>query len=683
MPSSSSQPETEVLVRPGVPALTETIKAGFKSALLRFLPFSGLMIRTRLALGLGLLTVFMVLLIFLGSVSLYRIKNKMDYILRVSNAKVWHANAIRDSIHGLEKSLLTIALSPEENVRSMEYVKVITVQAVYRYSLGELAKLEDQRAGRELIERVRRGVQDCEDLTTRFFEFGAQTAGRPDRVRKEMEKVRAPVQNVLQVCSELVSYEKDQSDRLNSEAESTYAYTRNLSFGIGGFFILIAVILTIFLTRSITRPLEEGIRIADQLAQGNLGVQIQIRRRDETGHLLSAMKNMLEKLKQVRSLQDQLFQSQKLETIGRLAGGVAHDFNNILAIIGTHAQLCLMDLREGQKHWDNFKEMDDAVKRAAALVKQLLAFSSNQPMDIRPLNLNLIVKDMQKMLRRLIGEDIALEISPAPDLGQAKADLVQMEQVLLNLAVNARDAMPFGGKLIIETKNLDLDAGYADLHFGVSPGRYVLLSVNDTGVGMPAEVRKRIFEPFFTTKGKGKGTGLGLSTVYGIVRQCNGHIEVYSEPGKGANFKIYLPRIDETTMESPEKIKKAVLPGGGETVLLVEDEDRVRRLVLTLLQQKGYSVLDAASPGAALRAIENYQGPLHLMITDVILPEINGFELSERVKTFFPEIKIIFMSGYIDQGIVPPEKMKTCDFISKPFNVDQFMRRVREALDRA
>ncbi len=385
--------------------------------------------------------------------------------------------------------------------------------------------------------------------------------------------------------------------------------------------------------------------------------------------------------KEKASLQQQLHQSQKMEAIGKLAGGIAHDFNNLLTIINTNAQLTLLELR----HWDPLKgkleSIQKAGERAANLTRQLLAFSRRQVVDMKVVDLNALLQELEKMLVRVIGEDIALSTVPAKDLGRVKADPGQLEQAILNLVINARDAMPTGGKLTIETANMELDKGYTQTHLDMEPGRYVMLSVSDTGVGMTPEVRERIFEPFFTTKEKGKGTGLGLSTVYGVVKQSGGYIWPYSEPGRGSTFKIYLPRVDEPLEKETGKIVKGV-SGGKETILVVEDEEEVRKLAVAILRKRGYRILEASNGGDAFLICEQGKEPIHLLLTDVVMPGLNGPELARRLKYFRPEMKVLFMSGYTDNMIYQQGELDaSMSLVQKPFSVEGLARKVRDILD--
>jgi len=386
---------------------------------------------------------------------------------------------------------------------------------------------------------------------------------------------------------------------------------------------------------------------------------------------------------EMAALQEQLRQSQKMESIGRLAGGIAHDFNNLLTIIKGYSQLSLIELKEGNPLKENIEEVKKATDRAADLIRQLLAFSRRQVMEMRVLDLNILLQNLDKMLRRVIGEDIELVTLLAEDLGRVKTDPGQIEQVILNLAVNARDAMPSGGKLTIETANVELDETYARRHVAVTPGRYVMLAVSDTGVGMTPEVRDRVFEPFFTTKEKGKGTGLGLSTVYGIVKQSEGNIWIYSEPGHGTTFKIYLPQAEEPLEEVKEKVVGEELPRGSETVLVVEDEEEVRKVAARILRGQGYKVLEASNGADTLMICKEQKEPIHLILTDVVMPKMSGCELAKCISSIRPEIKVLYMSGYTDNTIthngILEEGMK---YIQKPFTMGALAGKVREVLDK-
>jgi len=371
-----------------------------------------------------------------------------------------------------------------------------------------------------------------------------------------------------------------------------------------------------------------------------------------------------------------------MEAVGRLAGGVAHDFNNLLTVIKGYTELMLEDLKPSDPMRTEMGEVQKAADRAAALTRQLLAFSRRQVLAPKVVNLNFLVEDMNKLMLRLLGEDIELCTKLDSSLGSVKADPGQIEQVIMNLAVNARDAMPKGGKLTLETANLELDQAYSREHATVQPGSYVLLAISDTGCGMNAETLSHIFEPFFTTKEQGKGTGLGLSTVYGIVKQSGGYIWPYSELGIGTSFKIYLPRVDEMAEREQAQAQASSGLGGTETILLVEDEEGVRGLTRQLLQRHGYTVLEAEHGEDALLLCERYSGPIHLVLSDVVLAQMSGRELMQRLAPLRREMKVLYMSGYSDEAIVHHGVLAPgTAFLQKPFTTESLMRKLREVLD--
>ncbi|MBI3896541.1 MAG: response regulator [Acidobacteria bacterium] len=383
----------------------------------------------------------------------------------------------------------------------------------------------------------------------------------------------------------------------------------------------------------------------------------------------------------LRRTEEQLRQSQKLEAIGRLAGGIAHDFNNHLGIIIGFGELLVDALGSDDPLRKKAEMIREAGLRAASLTRQLLAFSRKQVMEPRVLDLNAVVTELNYMLRPLIGEDIELVELLSPKLGKVRVDPSQIDEIIMNLAVNARDAMPKGGKLTIETANVELDETYLDRHVTIQPGPYVMLAVTDTGIGMDKEIQAHIFEPFFTTKEKDKGTGLGLAMVYGIVKQSGGYIWVYSEVGQGTTFKIYLPRLDVAVPAT--KVDK-VMPSdltGSETILIAEDEAMLRELACEFLASAGYTILQAGSGEQALKISECHQGPIHLLMTDAVMPRMGGSELAQRLQSQRPDIKVLFVSGYTDDavfrnGLVTPGTA----FLQKPFTRETLLFKLREVL---
>ena len=387
---------------------------------------------------------------------------------------------------------------------------------------------------------------------------------------------------------------------------------------------------------------------------------------------------MVQDITKQRNLEDQLRQAQKMEAIGRLAGGVAHDFNNLLGVIIGYSELVLDQIEPASAVRSQVEQIRRAGERATALTRQLLAFSRQQVLDTKPLNLNAIISDMAQMLLRLIGEDVELQTKLESELHAIRGDQGQIEQVIMNLAVNARDAMPQGGKLMIETRNVTVEEDELQRRTPMMPGDYILLTISDTGVGMDAETQAHIFEPFFTTKAQGKGTGLGLATVYGVVKQSGGYIWVYSEPGVGATFKVYLPRVlGELQTSRPPDMGDS--HRGSETVLVVEDEVSLRTFTCTLLQNNGYTVLEAGDGDEALALAGQYKRPIHLLLTDMIMPGMNGPAVAEKLASLHPEAQVLFMSGYtgfVSRGLIDPHAI----LISKPFTREELLRKIQQVL---
>ena len=408
-------------------------------------------------------------------------------------------------------------------------------------------------------------------------------------------------------------------------------------------------------------------------------IKVPLRLPDEAGtRLLGVATEITER----KRLEEQLMQSQKMEAVGQLAGGVAHDFNNILTAIVGYTDLLAADFSPNDRRLEDLEEIRKSARRAAALTRQLLAFSRKQVLEPKVIDLNAVVQNLDKMLRSLISENVDLRIHFAPDLDATRADPTQVEQVIMNLAINARDAMPDGGTLTIETANVTLDADYAARHVSVLPGEYVMLAVSDTGHGMDEDTKARIFEPFFTTKPLGRGTGLGLSTVYGIVKQHGGNIWLYSEPDKGTTFKVYLPTVDAVA-ESPGAAPNGVIQRKGhETVLVAEDDEPLRRLTYRALTNLGYTVLQADRASTALDLARRHKGPIDLLLTDVVMPDMNGRKLAETLRAARPTLRVLFMSGYPDGAITHHDMLeKGVAYLAKPFTTDAIARRVREMLD--
>jgi nitrogen-specific signal transduction histidine kinase len=383
-----------------------------------------------------------------------------------------------------------------------------------------------------------------------------------------------------------------------------------------------------------------------------------------------------------RKLEDQLMQARKMESVGRLAGSVAHDFNNMLTPIMGYAEMLLDDLAPDDPHRSNVVQIAHSAERSKGLVMQLLAFARRQTLEMKPVNLNKVITGVKNMIQRTLQENVKIEIRQAPVLGVIQADTGQVEQIILNLSVNAQDAMPDGGAIFIETSEVVLDDAYARTHDGVAPGPYIMMSFIDTGTGMDKETLDHIFEPFYTTKGAGKGTGLGLATVYGIVKQHGGHISVYSELGKGTIFRIYFPMYEGVDAPVSAIRTKEKPLHGTETVLVVEDENQVRDITVNALRHYGYTVLEAQDGRTAQEAFNSYQGDIHLFLTDVILPDMNGRMVYTQLSSLRNELKVLYMSGYTSDvishhGVLEPG----VHFIQKPFNLQDLAHKVRDVLD--
>jgi signal transduction histidine kinase len=466
------------------------------------------------------------------------------------------------------------------------------------------------------------------------------------------------------------------------------------------FIVLFGIAFAFLLGTSFSRPISKLVDATQEIGKGNLHYRIPMKRKDEFGDLASAFNYMADELdkkatvnaqlfaeriraeKEARKLEEQLHQSQKMDAVGQLAGGIAHDFNNSVTLIKVCSQLALQELKEGDPAREKIQKIDEATQRSGDLARQLLTFSRRQAAEMKVLDLNNLLTNLDKMLRRVIGEHIELVNKTAEGLRKVKADPGQIEQVILNLTLNARDAMPDGGKLVFETANVDLDQEYAREHIQVIPGPYVVLSMSDTGKGMIPEVRQHIFEPFFTTKEAGKGTGLGLFMVYGIVQKHGGHIVVESEPAMGSTFKVYLPQAEEQTEAAREKLLEKSLPRGGETVLVVEDDEDLRSLMAQALKQQGYKALEAANGQEGLLLFDKYRQEINLVVTDIVMPLMSGFELTDLLMPLRAQLKVLYISGYPDNPALQKRYLNPgTHFLPKPFSLEDLAIKVRKVLD--
>jgi signal transduction histidine kinase/ActR/RegA family two-component response regulator len=436
----------------------------------------------------------------------------------------------------------------------------------------------------------------------------------------------------------------------------------------------------LLVNRDLETEITERRRTEAELQDAHDALEARVQER--TAQLAQVNRALESELSERQKLEAQLLQAHKMDAVGRLAGGIAHDFNNLLMIILGHSELLIDREASDPATARSARRIQEAGNRAAALTRQLLAFSRKQMMQPRVLDLNVVAGEIEQMLRRLIGENIELTSRQMPNLGCVRADPGQIEQVIMNLAVNARDAMPRGGRLTIQTANVQVDEATARRHPGMRPGAYVTLEVRDTGVGMDPDTKSHIFEPFFTTKEKGRGTGLGLATTYGIVKQSDGYIAVESELGQGTAFRIYLPQVAESVETLRPATRRVELPGGHETILLVEDEEHLRNLAREFLEMSGYAVLEAADGAAAMHQAGKHDGPIHLLLTDVIMPGMSGPDLALRLKESRPETRVVFVSGYTDDALEAHGVGSAGSLLAKPFTREAVARKVREALDR-
>src|SRR6202521_1520828 len=470
-----------------------------------------------------------------------------------------------------------------------------------------------------------------------------------------------------------------------NEAASYLTRLNHLLLGLGLVAVLAGGTLVFMISDTFTRPLAALLEGVQALNEGNFSYPIEARGGDELAEVTRAfdvMRGTLQRNEAQREqLEEQLRQAQKMEALGRLAGGVAHDFNNLLTVIKGHSELLIDRMKPADVFYGSTQQIMRTADRAASLTRQLLAFSRMQVLQPRILDVNTLVADMSKLLRRLVREDIEFGFQLGDSLGRVKADPGQIEQVLLNLTVNASDAMPQGGKLTIETKKLKVDEAYARARPPLRPGHYVQLVVTDTGHGMDAATKSRIFEPFFTTKEAGKGTGLGLATVYGVVTQSGGFIWVETSPGNGARFEIYLPRVVEKEEGVSYEQVSARSARGSETILVVEDDDEVRSLASEFLRSAGYSVLTAKDGVEALEVSERFGGSIHLLLTDVVMPKMRGTELAQELKARLPGLIVVYLSGYLEQDTCSGEILEKAVVLQKPFSRDTLIRQIGQAFE--
>ncbi len=636
-------------------------------------------IGTRMGFGLGLIMVPMVTLILLGTLSMKNINEKMDAIIKQNNRQIWYANAINDSIHSIDEAMLTLIRTHDDEWNDFDFVRIMTARAMCDNGFENLQGLEKSREGGELIERLKAELAGAMSHVNVAIDL-KKSGLRRSAASAYLNDARTEVSALHRICSELVAFEERQSNARYGEAVETYNAARKSFIIIAVVMVLFAVTAAVLLTRSITGPIKKGVEVANRLAEGDLGVEIEVKSRDETGQLLSAMKNMVERLKQAKELEHQLIQSQKLETVGRLAGGIAHDFNNMLSVVLGAAELIQMESNLSRKAHNRCEAIKKAVAGAAGFVKQLLAFSRRQALDLKVVDLSRIVDDFEKMIRRVIGENIEMSICGSKGLPVVKADMAQLNQVLLNLVVNAREAMPGGGRLTIELSSTTLDREDCNRHSDAKPGDYVVLSVSDTGVGMSAEVMNAIFEPFFTTKEN--GTGLGLSVVYGIVSRHGGFITVKTDIGRGARFNIYLPSATAVSPEEREDLEGRSAVEGKGTLLVVEDDEEVRSTATELLGILGYEVHVACDGLEGVEVFRRLHGSIDLVLLDMAMPRMGGYEAYLEMKKIDQSVPSLFVTGY-GMGETPGLAGDNgIDAIQKPYSAADLSRKIKEIMAR-
>lgn len=556
---------------------------------------------------------------------------------------------------------------------------VIVGHAIGRRDIDELRRISDSEVA--LLYRGNVVVSTLAPL--KEYEFAQQIHQQPAVQRIQVDDER--------YLSDSVKLSQSSLPSVNLIILKSYDATvanlnrlNHLLLGLGLAAVVAGSVLIFLISDTFTRPLGKLVGGVRALEKGNFSYPLETAGGDEVAQVTRAFDDMRSSLQrhetQRQRLEDQLRQSQKMEAIGRLAGGVAHDFNNLLTVIKGHSGLMFERLDLSDPLRASSQQIEKAADRAASLTRQLLAFCRMQVLQPKVLDLNALVSDMGKMLQRLIREDIAFTFRPSNALKHVKVDPSQVEQVILNLVVNACDAMPQGGKLLIETHDVIMDEQGLQARPLIQPGRYALLVVSDTGCGMNAETKAHIFEPFFTTKEQGKGTGLGLATVYGVVKQSGGWIWVDSEPGRGARFEIYLPVVEKTEQTTPlTELVTPVSAGNFETVLIAEDEAGVRELASQFLASAGYRVI-AAEDGRKALALAEQSGSIHLLLTDVVMPNMRGPELSKRLKRLYPNLKVVYMSGYLEYGMGSDEFLEDSLFLQKPFSREKLIQKIGEAL---
>ena len=648
-------------------------------------------------MGYGMVALFAVIVALVIFVAMRRVQMTIDATednlprlsaltdVRAAGRQIWaDTNALA----------LRSAAGIQQEAARRDLVRIRAARSIYEAAISRLDGLSLDPSDRRSAGAIRTAGERLLSSSDRIVAMSEHAAPGAELLDAEtlLEGVR---EEYFRVLDQALAFERKEAEAEWNALRVARERIKVVGVALGILAITLALAIGLSTSWSILRPLRSLEAAVEGIRSGDLSVRAHIAANDELGALGESFDRMAEDLERNLTerkqdaiertlLEEQLRQAQKMEAVGRLAGGIAHDFNNLLTAILGYSELMEDQLPDDKDLRSSLHEIHRAGERAAALTRQLLAFSRKQVMRPRTLDLNAVVPEMEKLLQRLIGEDVTLTTLLGRDLDCVNADPGQLEQVIMNLAVNARDAMPEGGTLTITTENAILDAGFVAAHPGARAGEYAVLTVSDSGTGMSEEVRRHLFEPFFTTKEQGKGTGLGLATAYGIVKQSDGYISVESEPGRGSSFRLYFPRVAGVPESATTGARLAVTSDGIETILLVEDEVGVRRLSRTILETQGYTVLEAASGEEALAVARAHRGEIHLVATDVVMPGMSGRMLWDRLLPLRPNARVLFISGYTDDAVVRHGVHESgIAFLEKPFTPHTLAEKVREALDAA
>ncbi|MCX8110040.1 MAG: ATP-binding protein [Syntrophorhabdaceae bacterium] len=642
-----------------------------------------LSVGTRLGVGFGVLVATILFVVVMALMNMQFSIKRLSNIIENNNRKVAYANTIDHAVHIMNDAVNNILQSRSSQQWDLENIRLLTAQAMYDNALSEIEKLEQNEKGEKIIYSLKTLSayikQQITDITILHFEKRYALA-----LKEYQHSYRPSIKHIQQLCQELVAYQDEASSVEYFNALKKYKMTLYVFCVLALCSFIFSIFTAIILTRSIKKPLEQAVDAAKKLSEGDYHITMDIKGNDEPGRLLMAMKELAEKLKKAKETEQQLYESQKMETLGRLAGGIAHDFNNMLSIILGNTQLIKMNASSfDEKTHKRCNAIENAVARASGFVKQLLVFSKKQPLVLEKANINKAITELYKLLQKMIGEDIEIKLNLDPMLPEVNIDVTQFNQVLLNLIVNARESMPEGGTITIWTHKEEVVVNNGNLGANRISGKYIVLSVKDTGIGIDRAIQDKIFEPFFTTKQN--GTGLGLSVVYGIVKQHGGFIKLESEKGKGSVFHIYIPCVDriieaKSKEEQQESQGKNVL--GTENILIIEDDEEIRNLIREMLSTQGYNTI-VANDG--LRGIEVFlknKDDIDLVILDCIMPKMNGNKVFAEIRMHRQDIPVIFLTGNNPEKIrYSPDDDKNMIIVQKPCSLEMLSTKIREMLD--